>query len=82
MPWTWKGSAANHLKLPLIVIVELRKGTVLDDSAILPYLFPRIRRLLTKLRIGDCRSIALGEEPITDFCESTSLIAPKESVFV
>ncbi len=36
----------------MIVIVELRQGTVLDDSAILPYLFPRIGRLLTKLRIG------------------------------
>lgn len=40
----------------MIVIVELRQGllllTRLDDSAILPYFFPRIGRLLTKLRIG------------------------------
>ena len=32
-----KGSAANHPFLQMIVIVELRQGTVLDDSAILPY---------------------------------------------
>lgn len=56
-----KGSAANHLLLPLIVIVELRQGTVLDDSAILPYLFPRIGRSLAserlKLAIGVLSSI-------------------------
>lgn len=40
-----KGSAANHLFLQMIVIVEFRQGILferknrLDDSAILPYLF-------------------------------------------
>lgn len=70
--------------LQMIVIVELRQGlllfTRLDDSAILPYFFPRIGRLLTKLRIG-LSPYCLTRTTYHLLFESTYLIALKESVF-
>lgn len=79
-----QASKPPFFTLQMIVIVELRQGlllfTRLDDSAILPYFFPRIGRLLTKLRIG-LSPYCLTRTTYHLLFESTSLIALKESVF-